>query len=226
MLKPNSLLAIAAFFFTLVTFCGPVFGQKASARDLYSEHAVKPSAGRPGAMVSIELNRAGRTFTVRPDFQFRSGDRIRLLLNINFNGYIALINHGTTGKKTLLFPENGEPGDLFKAGAATVPETGWIIFDDNPGIEKLVMVFSGNPIFGRTGYSGRPNRPDFGGRGKLKSEDEEAVLANLYELGSNIGGRTGGRDLLIESADNARYCVVNGMRPGETAAFELALRHR
>lgn len=225
MLKPNSLPAIAAFVVTFILFCGPVFGQKASARDLYSEHAVKPSAGRPGAMVSLELERAGRTFVVGPDFQFRSGDRIRLLLNINFNGYIALINNGTTGKKTLLFPENGKPGALFAAGAVTVPETGWITFDDNPGIERLVMVFSSNSIFGGTGYPGWSTHPDFGGRGERKSE-EERVLANLYKLGSEVGGRRGGRDLLVESADNARYYVVNGVRPGEITAFELALRHR
>jgi hypothetical protein len=206
MLKPKSLLLIAAFIITLTLFGGTsIFGQNVPARDLYTEHVLTPSAGRPGAMVTIELERAGRVFIAGPDFQFRSGDRIRLRLNINFNGYAALINGGTTGKKTLLFPERGERGDLFAAGEVTVPETGWMTFDDNPGIEKLVMVFSSNPIFGRADYPG---------------------LANLYDAGANNGTRVASRDLFTEYADNAGYYVLNGTGLAGISGFELSLKHR
>ncbi|MBC7797587.1 MAG: DUF4384 domain-containing protein, partial [Pyrinomonadaceae bacterium] len=63
--------------------------------------------GKPGAKVIIERSRNGKIAFVSPNSLFRSGDKIRLRFETNFNGYLAIVNVGPSGDLKLLFPYEG-----------------------------------------------------------------------------------------------------------------------
>ena len=86
----------------------------AGARDLFNTYksdntsaAASTSGattGKPGVRVRIELDRGGRARWVSPKTTFQAGDRVRFHFNMNFTGYVVIINLGSSGKRTLLFP--------------------------------------------------------------------------------------------------------------------------
>lgn len=228
-MKKNMIyLAVIAAFVLTVSFDG--LAQKPTARNLYIEREKKPTQGQPGAKVAIELNRGGKTSMVSPDYEFKSGDRIRLVLDINFKGYAALINEGTTGKKTLLYPYKGVSSEVFPSGALKIPNTDWIKFDNNKGVEKLVVIFSGKPIpelaqMFETPPSDTPTSPT--STGGMANADEQAQI--LAELNSRSLDRSRklktSRDLSIESSTDGNYVVTNDSQLSDVIGFELFLKH-
>ena len=108
-------------------------------------------AGRPGTKVVIELMRAGKLSLVSPLAVFRSGDKIRLRFATNFDGYLRILNIGSSGKITLLFPYQGADDRLKPSTDFQVPKDGeWILFDNTPGTETMTVVFSRNSFDGQT----------------------------------------------------------------------------
>jgi hypothetical protein len=134
----------------------------AGPRDLYntygkSEHAPasapaastsgKPATGRPGVRVRVELDRDGRARFVSPKTIFRAGDKVRFHFAMNFPGYVAIINQGSSGKRMLLFPYEGVSNHIGRTADYTVPQgEGWFAFDDTPGTEQLTFVMSKREI--------------------------------------------------------------------------------
>lgn len=201
-----------------------------TARNLYIEREKDPSQGQPGAKVAIELNRNGKISMVSPDYEFMSGDRIRLVLDINFSGYVALINEGTTGKETLLYPYAGVSNEVFPNGALKIPNTDWIKFDNNKGVEKLTVIFSNKPIpeLSQINQAATPNTSGGGqSTGGPATNDEQAQI--LAELNSRSLKRSknlkNSRDLSIESASDGTYCVTNNSQLNDVIGFELFLKH-
>jgi Domain of unknown function (DUF4384) len=87
----------------------------------------------------------GGTKAVSPNNVFRGGDRIRLGFNVNRPGYLYLINIGTSGKVTTLFPTTANDNNFVHPGLVyQVPQqTGKSIrFDNVPGQETLLVVLS------------------------------------------------------------------------------------
>jgi uncharacterized protein DUF4384 len=134
--------------------------QPAGARDLYntygkSETAVtpspsqpgKPAQGRPGVRVRIELDRDGRARWVSTRTVFRAGDKVRFHFAMNFPGYVAIINQGSSGRRSLLFPYEGVSNHIGRTADYTVPQgEGWFEFDDTPGKEQLTFIMSRREI--------------------------------------------------------------------------------
>jgi hypothetical protein len=116
---------------------------------------VPAPTGLPGTKVTIELQRDGKTSEVAPNYQFRSGDRIRLRMQTNFEGYVSLVNVGSSGTVQTLYPADGIARPIYPSRDFLVPESGvWIKFDDTPGVELLTVVMSSKPLAGsRDGYS-------------------------------------------------------------------------
>ena len=154
-LKMLALLVLAGLV------AGPLAAQdkKAKARDLYldygggnSNRPPRPNGnsaatGLPGTRVEIELLRDGKRKFVKPNYKFKSGDRIRLRLTTNFEGYISLLNIGSTGRVNALFPYPGADDRTRPAADVQIPKADdWIRFDDNPGTEVLTVIMSRRPI--------------------------------------------------------------------------------
>lgn len=105
----------------------------------------------------IEAN--GQRRRVTTDHVFRNGDRIKLHVMSNRDGYLSLINIGSTGRSHMLFPnpaQGGGSNNFVKAFSDYEAPTGYLRFDNNPGEEILMLVLSSKPTGAVAGNVHRP----------------------------------------------------------------------
>lgn len=100
----------------------------------------------------------GLAVRVDPDHVFQKGDRVRVLLETNADGYLYIFNTTDNGPATMIYPD----ADLDEAGnylQAHVPfeiptslsaeeRLRWFAFDENAGTEHLFFVFTREPLGG------------------------------------------------------------------------------
>jgi len=95
------------------------------------------------------VNVAGEVLRVNPNRQFKSGERVRLLVETNCDGYIYVFSQENSEAPRLLFPNTAiRNGDNFVPGhqAFWLPDEGEIEFDQRPAQERLIVVFSKNQV--------------------------------------------------------------------------------
>jgi hypothetical protein len=77
---------------------------------------------------------------------FKSGDHIRLHFRGNADGHIVIVQIGTSGAATVLFPDpsRGIRDNTLRANRDHIlpTERVWFKFDDNSGEEKLLVFFA------------------------------------------------------------------------------------
>jgi hypothetical protein len=97
---------------------------------------------------ALDLTRDGQTRSVEPSHEFKSGDRVKLRYTTNADGYVYWLAKMTSGKYSVLFPNNqtGMDNLIKKNEEHTVPVKGSFRFDDQPGTESLLMVFAPDKI--------------------------------------------------------------------------------
>lgn len=232
---------------------GVVMAQKPKARDLYIEREKNPTQGKAGAKVRILLKRGNeKPRYVTPAETFYSGDRIKLVFDVNFSGYVALLNVGSSGKISLLYPYQGidgaiEPSD--KEQMIPGDNKDWIRFDDQAGTEQVTIVFSTNPIqsvqnvinmsgqgpaaSAGTSVSAAANASttvsmsNSGGGSQIYVASSAEAQAILQELNARSLKRSKSRDLYVETASNdATYAVAESSLITEPTAFVITLRHQ
>jgi hypothetical protein len=161
------------------------------------ETATAPTeSGLPGTKVTIELSRKGKLSFVKPTYKFRSGDKIRLRLMTNFEGYISLLNVGSSGTVQMLYPFQGADNKVVPSKDIQIPGSdAWIVFDDKPGTEMLTVIMSKEPL------------------GESKDNFEEIRKSDS-------------RDLLIEYAADGVYAVSPEEEMSKPVGFTLKLKHR
>ena len=206
------------------------------AKDLYyapTEPGPAAAAGgeTPGASVAADsavnaglkyriLRRgpAGDAVEVDADTMFRSGDRIRFALEPNVDGFLYVIQRGSTGRWSVLLPHpqlNGGRNTVTRFVEVTIPPEGWFRFDENPGSEEVFVYLSREPI----------DTLPWGGGPVLSAQsvDQPTVI----ELANSVRSR----DLVFEKedtpggADQAAY-VVNQDAVGNAVAWTVELHHR
>jgi hypothetical protein len=149
------------FFTCLLTLAlaAPAFAQR-KTRDLVFEEEddvataeiAKESNIANAVTISVktalELTRDGQTSSVETSHEFKSGDRVKLRYTTNVNGYVYWLAKMTSGKYSVLFPNNqtGMNNLIKKNEEHTVPAKGSFRFDDTPGTESLLMVFAPDKI--------------------------------------------------------------------------------
>lgn len=97
----------------------------------------------------IELMRDGKRFRCNNKTGFRSGDEIRLHVRANVDGYAyILLKAGSSGKHAVLFPDEqtGRYNRIAALRDMALPTKSWLRFDNNPGQERVSIVFSRKPI--------------------------------------------------------------------------------
>lgn len=114
-------------------------------------HVASAAANRLGLRCSLLLRGLdGRYVEVTPGSVFHSGDHIRLSLLANEPGYIYVIQQGSTGAWSPIFPSPGSAADSNKIPAGQIQlvpgGTRAFAFDQNPGDEKLYVILSHAPI--------------------------------------------------------------------------------
>jgi hypothetical protein len=193
--------------------------QKPRAKDLYVQYNDGDSTfpGNPGAKVSVLLKRGNQEKVVSTNETFQSGDRIKLIFDINFSGYVAIMNQGSTGKEQLLFPykSNGRLVDsrVTPNAGTKLPGGGdWIVFDNNPGNETVTVIFSNTPFEEFNNLSS----------GSITTGSEaDQVLA---ELNSKSLRRS--KDLYVQSESDGTYCVTQNGSLNGPVQFTFTLRHQ
>lgn len=125
-------------------------------------------------------------------FNFRSGDRIRFQVMANTPGYLYIVNRGSSGQETLLFPTTQYNFNWLEARKPyPVPQSGWILFDDQPGEENVSLMLSPKPLL--DGGVGEP---------APSSTMPPAASARFAEVTNMCGTKDllvcGAKDLLVE----------------------------
>ena len=76
---------------------------------------------------------------------FHAGDQIRLSLESNADGYLYILNQGTSGSWNYIFPHltiNNGDNFIRKGVEYTIPPRSWLRFDENPGDDVLIILLS------------------------------------------------------------------------------------
>ncbi|CAN5248475.1 hypothetical protein BH11CYA1_BH11CYA1_35100 [soil metagenome] len=109
--------------------------------------AIKVSASS-GMSYWIELNRGGKIYRCNNKMAFKSGDSIRFHIIPDSAGYAYIVmKEGSSGKKTILFPSKDTGTKNYLAAKTDYPlPKDWLTFDNNPGIEKMSLLFSTTKI--------------------------------------------------------------------------------
>lgn len=90
--------------------------------------------------------------------EFKQGDRVRVLLETNADGYLYIFNTTNGGEPVMIYPdpELDEAGNYIQAhvpfeipsSAAAEERLRWFAFDQHAGTEKLYFVFTREPLSG------------------------------------------------------------------------------
>ena len=127
----------------------PAFGAVGDkkAKDIfYNPQPSTPQVQQQMAIsYKILLLRNCNLHQVPQNFVFFGGDKFRLVVQSNMDGYLYIFNKGTTGASRLLFPDpriNNGNNMVTQYAEHVLPASGWFEFDRNPGSEQLVLFFS------------------------------------------------------------------------------------
>ena len=93
-----------------------------------------------------------------PTRTFHRGDRVRVLLETNADGYLYIFNTTNGGKPVMIYPnrELDEGGNYLRshipfeipASTASEERLRWLVFDEYAGTERLYFVFTREPLKG------------------------------------------------------------------------------
>ncbi|WP_246794413.1 DUF4384 domain-containing protein [Burkholderia perseverans] len=123
-----------------------------ASRDTTATHAPSQDAGRIvkaahkrkatalGASYFVRLKNAdGTTQDVLAKRIFRSGDRFQLGVKVNRPSYVYILNQAPDGKVTQIYPQPSQDNFVDAMGVVFLPAKGAFQFDDQPGMEKLLV---------------------------------------------------------------------------------------
>ena len=95
--------------------------------------------------ITLERQQGSQWKAVDPGFVFDKGDRVRFRFRANFNGYLYVMDYGTSGNYSLLFPreETGRENRIESGKEYQVPATqAWFRIDGPPGHDIVYWLVS------------------------------------------------------------------------------------
>jgi hypothetical protein len=227
------------------------FGQDDQARGWFvsRDHKAKPApvkqrprARRPASTASLPpatlglgytlflANASGQLERVNPDRPFRSGEKIKLLVETNRDGYVYIFSQENNGAPRLLFPNKEVSTDSNFVPAHQpfwVPEKGEIEFDEKPAQERLFVVFNENELR-QLAASNRPEGDPV--EAKLFQELAQQTAARQHsqlEIGKLLTSREGTRGVRLNSRDPAPAFILLNQQPEQKRiVLNLQLTHR
>jgi hypothetical protein len=124
-----------------------------------SAPATPVNAPRIGLGVTLFMRDSnGLAVRVDPDHVFRKGDRVRVLLETNTDGYLYIFNTTDDGSATMIYPDADldDAGNYLQAhvpfeiptSASAEERLRWFAFDEVAGTEHLFFVFTREPLGG------------------------------------------------------------------------------
>jgi hypothetical protein len=95
--------------------------------------------------ITLERQQGSQWKAVDPGFVFDKGDRVRFRFRANFDGYLYVMDYGTSGNYSLLFPreETGRENRIESGKEYQVPATqAWFRIDGPPGHDIVYWLVS------------------------------------------------------------------------------------
>ena len=133
------------------------------AKGLFFQQLDHPSDSlNTGIQYWIELHHDGQTIHATNKTAFHTGDKIRFHVRPNIDGYAyIMLKSGSRGEQAVLFPEKdrNEDNKITRGKEIVLPNDGMLGFDENPGVEKLTLLVSRNPIDTDAYMSGQEGPP-------------------------------------------------------------------
>ena len=210
----------------------PLVGTGVSASDLFYRENQAPGraslagAGSPNVGFNYRILRrgpSGEAVEVDPDTVFQTGDRIRFAFEPNINGFLYVVQQGSSGRWSVLSPHpqiNAGRNEVARFQRVTVPPVGWFQFDDTPGTERVFVYLSREKVGTLPGIDGPVV--------STKSVDRTTMINLTHSIRS--------RDLVFEKEEDASkasdgavqavYYVVNKNAVGGAAWGDFGLRHQ
>jgi hypothetical protein len=154
------LLAVVSFASALsaVSFSLPSLHPAVQASTVQDS---KPQQGGGSIVIHLEQKRAEKIQAVRADHVFDPGDVVRFRITSGFDGYLYVVDQGSSGTFTALFPAAGTTRDnvIRKATNVLVPsvEDGWFQVEGPPGFDVVYFLVSSTPLdlTAETGSNGK-----------------------------------------------------------------------
>lgn len=165
----------------------------------------------------IELvDGTGQTSRVTTANTFRSGDRIKLHIETNQNGYLYVMNIGSTGQSHFLFPNSGVANNYVTAWTPyQIPYDTYMRFDANPGEELLLVMLSPNRI------GNMPSTPSI----------HDPINSQQTQQYTQLAQAKGAKDIVLETESTgvspAGYAVapMSSLQSG-MITLKIKLRHK
>lgn len=207
--------------------------QELNAKDMYTESNGNGAAGGntryQGAKVTVLLKRGNqRERNVSINETFYSGDKIKLVFDINFSGYAAIVNTGPSGNRTILFPYADRYNRMVShrvtpnAGTQLPRGSDWIVFHGETGREQITVIFSKNPIPGLDAYEA--NNTTSSSDARIAEGPERDRILNILNSKSLLGGNS--KDLVTQTDAEGTYGVVRNGLGSQPAMFTFYLKHQ
>jgi hypothetical protein len=201
----------------------------------YKPHGSHPALGLRYTMLKKTGDEA---VEVDAEAVFHAGDRIRIAVEPNDEGYLYVVNQGSSGTWKLLFPspeiKNGD-NHVQKRVRYEIPAGYTFTFDEQTGAEKLFIVLSRQP------------EPDLENliyslghevKDKDKAADKPKVMMASAAFSDDVIGRLRtayARDLIVEKVDDEqpgpkREKAVYAVNPSGSAdsrvVADVTLKHQ
>jgi hypothetical protein len=129
-----------------------LFGQKPAkpeaqdtqARDLYHATTDDGEVRHPGLQVKVYQETAQGYTQVSPHKRFRSGQRLKFGVESNANGWLYIVQRGTSGQYRLLYPHPaaGRHQKIQRDREQLIPGRDWFRFDNEVGTEEIHFIFA------------------------------------------------------------------------------------
>ena len=204
--------------------------------------AYKPHGSRPalGLRYTMLKKTGDEAIEVDAETVFHAGDRIRIAVEANDDGYLYVVNQGSSGTWKLLFPspevKNGD-NHVQKRIRYEIPSGYTFTFDEQAGAEKLFIVLARQPepdlesLIYSLGH-------DVKGKDKDKAVEKPKVMMASAAFSNDVIGRLRtayARDLIVEKVDDEqlgpkREKAVYAVNPSGSAdsrvVADLTLKHQ
>lgn len=124
---------------------------------------INPASGKVGQRMGLGLtlftrDSNGMAVRVDPNRVFRRGDRVRVLLETNADGYLYIFNTTDGGKPVMIYPDArlDDAGNYIRShvpfeipsSLANQEQLRWFSFDEQAGAERLIFVLTREPLPG------------------------------------------------------------------------------
>jgi len=211
----------------------------------------KNNDNRPAVKYGITLIRNGEPRPVAASYRFQSGDRFQFQFETSESSFVYLLTREIEGdpdsmqryvgakgiqvvrdddrrsqpKYQVLWPTNGENIRLAARQPQAIPNRQYFQFDNNPGLEKIVLVVSPKPLDIDRELAGTPGPPPRGNGGRKDSEGDVMgqLTRSLAAMDSNAASAEPVASKGVCVGDCASYSAPKN--PSDPYLVVIDLRH-